>query len=101
MAVITLCSIFKLKIKKMSQQNQAAPLPTLGEKRVRVVFNPSKQDYVNEIKVAAAVLIDLIDGAANKPEWSDETLKEWLRLKELALTAAEGSAMWAVKAATI
>ena len=32
---------------------------------------------------------------------TDETLNEWLRLKELAITAAEESAMWAVKAATI
>ena len=85
----------------MDEQNLAAPPPTLGEKRVRVAFNPSKEDYVNDIKVAAAALIDLIDRAANKPKWSDETLNEWRRLKALAVTAAEEAAMWAVKAATI
>lgn len=85
----------------MDEQNAVALPPTLGEKRVRVSFNPSKKDYVNDVKVAAAALIDLINGAANKPKWDDETLNEWLRLKELAITAAEESAMWAVKAATI
>lgn len=76
-------------------------MSTLGEKRVRVDFNVSKDDYVSEIKQKAAELINLIDSAANKPEWNDETLKEWFRLKALALTAFEEGAMWAVKAATI
>jgi hypothetical protein len=75
-------------------------LVTLGERRVRVNFNPSESDYVNDVKVAAAALIDLIDGAAGNPKWSDNNLKEWLRLKYLAMIAAEESAMWAVKAAT-
>ncbi len=76
-------------------------MSTLGEKRVRVDFNVSKDAYVSEIKQKAAELINLIDSAANKPEWNDETLKEWSRLKALALTAFEEGAMWAVKAATI
>ena len=76
-------------------------MSTLGEKRVRVDFNVSKDAYVSEIKQKAAELINLIDSAANKPEWNDETLKEWFRLKALALTAFEEGAMWAVKAATI
>ena len=76
-------------------------MSTLGEKRVRVDFNVSKDDYVSEIKQKAAELINLIDSAANKPEWNDKTLKEWFRLKALALTAFEEGAMWAVKAATI
>ena len=79
---------------------QIEKLKTLGELRVRVFFNPSESDYVNDIKVAAANLIDLIDGSAGKPSWSDNDLKEWSRLKALAMTAAEESAMWAVKAAT-
>jgi hypothetical protein len=79
---------------------QIEKLVTLGERRVRVNFNPSESDYVNDIKVAAAALIDLIDGAAGKPSWSDNDLKEWLKLKDLAMIAAEQSAMWAVKAAT-
>ena len=79
---------------------QIEKLVTLGERRVRVNFNPSESDYVNDIKVAAAALIDLIDGAAGNPKWNDDELKEWLKLKDLAMIAAEQSAMWAVKAAT-
>jgi len=79
---------------------QIEKLVTLGERRVKINFNPDEDDYVNAIKVTAADLIDLIDGAAGKPSWSDDDLKEWLRLKDLAIIAAEQSAMWAVKAAT-
>ena len=86
----------------MQKQNiKTYNMSTLGEKRVRVDFNVNKDDYVSEIKQKAAELINLIDSAANKPEWNDETLKEWFRLKALALTAFEEGAMWAVKAATI
>jgi hypothetical protein len=79
---------------------QIEKLVTLGERRVRVNENPSESDYVNDIKVAAAALIDLIDGAAGNPKWTDDELTEWLTLKDLAMIAAEQSAMWAVKAAT-
>lgn len=85
----------------MNKKKSVALPPTLGEKRLRVKSNPSKEDYVNDVNVAAAALFDLINGAANKAEWDDKTLNEWLRLKELALTAVEESAMWAEKAATI
>jgi hypothetical protein len=75
-------------------------LVTLGEKRARVNVNPDESDYVRNIRWAAADLIDLIDGAAGKPSWNDNDLKEWSRLKALAMTAAENSLEWAVKAAT-
>lgn len=74
---------------------------TLGEKRIRTEFNPSKEGYVDQIKQKSAELIDLVNQAANKPAWDDETLGEWKRLKSLAMTAYEEAAMWAVKAATI
>lgn len=74
---------------------------TLGQERIRVSFNPSKEDYVNDIKIAAAKLIDLINESANNSGWNNHTLGEWKRLKSLAMTAAEESAMWATKAATI
>lgn len=74
---------------------------TLGERRVRVDFNNTKDDYVNLLKEKSAELIDIIDKAANNPRWDDETLGEWKRLKSLAMTSIEEGAMWAVKAATI
>lgn len=74
---------------------------TLGEKRVRVDFNTTKDTYVDLLKEKSAELIDIIDKAANNPRWDDETLGEWKRLKSLAMTSIEEGAMWAVKAATI
>lgn len=63
---------------------------TLGEKRVRLQFNPSVNPTVDQIKVKTAELIDLC-----------ETLKaKDGRLASLAQTAYEEAAMWAVKAAT-
>lgn len=74
---------------------------TLGEKRVRTGFNPSNENYVDELKHQAAKFIDAINEAAPNPEFTDETVREWMRLKALAMTAAEEAALWAVKAATI
>lgn len=74
---------------------------TLGERRVRVDFNTTKDTYVDLLKEKSAELIDIIDKAANNPKWDDETLGEWKRLKSLAMTSIEEGAMWAVKAATI
>lgn len=74
---------------------------TLGERRVRVDFNNTKDDYVDLLKEKSAELIDIIDKAANNPRWDDETFGEWKRLKSLAMTSIEEGAMWAVKAATI
>ena len=76
-------------------------IKTLGEKRVRVEFNMNNDEYVHLLKQKSAELINLIDQAANHPSWNDETLKEWLRLKALAMTSIEEGAMWAVKAVTI
>ena len=70
----------------MSQQTEQ----TLGEKRVRVSFNPNENPTVTEIKALSAKLIDLC-----------ETLKPLDgRLASLAQTDFESAAMWAVKAAT-
>ena len=55
---------------------------TLGERRVRVDFNTTKDDYVGLLKEKSAELIDIIDKAANNPRWDDETLGEWKRLKK-------------------
>lgn len=76
-------------------------MKSLGEKRVRMDFNPSNSDYVYKLKEAGANFINLINTAEVKKDWEDETYKEFLRLNALALTAVEQAAMWAVKAATI
>ncbi len=74
---------------------------SLGQERVRTDFNVENDDYISKLKNMSARLIDEIDQAACDPSWSEETLKEWLRLKALAMTSIEEGAMWAVKAATI
>ena len=86
--------------------------PTLGEFRVGVNFNPSKESIVDEIKVAAAVLIDLIDNIPPYPkkDYSDgerrnghlktKAMNERNALREIAQRKVEEAAMWAVKAAT-
>ncbi len=75
--------------------------PTLGQRRVRVEFNPSKTDYVQELKMAGANFIDLIDSSACNPNFTEEQVGEFRRLKALAMTAIEDGCMWAVKHATI
>ena len=65
---------------------------TKGEDRVRTSFNPSKDSKVDGIKALAASLIDAIESINGDSEVQ--------RLKALAQTAAEESAMWGVKAAT-
>lgn len=63
---------------------------TIGEDRVRVEFNVSNDDIVNQIKVKTAELIDLCEPLKYKDT----------RLAEIAQTTYEEAAMWAVKAAT-
>ncbi len=70
---------------------------TKGEYRVGIGFNPSGDPVVNDIKVSAANMIDMIEDI-------DDAVTTWqgevARLKALAQTAIEDGAMWAVKAAT-
>lgn len=65
-------------------------MATLGEERVRHGFNPSGDALVGAIKQQTAALIDLCEPLKTKDA----------RLAELAQTAYEEAAMWAVKAAT-
>jgi hypothetical protein len=64
-----------------------------GKYRVGITFNPGGNKKVDELKRAAADLIDLIESIDNK-------VPEAARLKALAMTHVEDGAMWAVKAAT-
>lgn len=86
-----------------------SPVLTLGEKRVRIEFNPGKNDVVSQIKQKSAELINLLqaiknDEASKTYEQSPEAMKELsgerFRIIALAQTAYEEAAMWAVKAAT-
>lgn len=66
---------------------------TLGERRVRIDFNPSAESAVDIIKNKTAELINTInDCPSNDPEVR--------RLVSLAMTSYEEAAMWAVKAVT-
>ena len=68
-------------------------MPTTGERLVRTDFNVSASSDVDEIKRAAAELIDRIEAL-------DGSLPDAGRHKALAITNFEQGAMWAVKAAT-
>lgn len=65
---------------------------TLGQKRVKAEFNPSKDLHVDIIKNKCAELIDLLE------EMREEGSGEKKRLISLAQTEIENGAMWAVKA---
>ena len=80
---------------------------SIGERRVRVAFNPSGRGTVEEIKEAGAALIDMIDylripvpdineaNEANEAEYAEIN-----RLAQEAMRDIESGTMWAVKAAT-
>ena len=72
---------------------------SLGARRVRESFNPSKDGMVDKIKRYTADLIDLCQEGKSKLG-SDYNADETARLWSLAQTAYEEAAMWAVKAAT-
>lgn len=68
---------------------------SLGADRVRLNFNPSKNEDVEEIKKRTAELIDLCATGKDNADDGEEN-----RLWSLAMTSFEEAAMWAVKAAT-
>ena len=65
-------------------------MPTIGEIRVRIKFNPRANSDVDLIKQKSAELIDICEALKSREP----------RLAALAQTAFEEAAMWAVKAAT-
>lgn len=68
---------------------------TFGEKAVGLTFNPGGHDKVNAIKQAQALYIDLLN------KFRDETTNgEVKRQLSVAITEAQTSQMWAVKAVT-
>jgi hypothetical protein len=89
----------------MSEAQPGRPL-TLGERRVRISFNPNQAPHVNELKTMAAAFVDYcheLRAIARDPSrvLGHEDVGELNRLVALAQTHAEDAAMWAVKAATL
>lgn len=71
-------------------------MSTLGEKRVRVNFNPENVGNVNAIKEKTAQLINILEEYKDKHSLDSESF----RLISIAQTSFEEAAMWGVKAVT-
>lgn len=78
----------------MSEITQEKQL-TFGQKAVGITFNPGGHALVNEIKEKAAAYIDLLNEARNAT--NDGEIK---RMLSIAITEAQTSQMWGVKAVT-
>ena len=67
---------------------------TFGQKAVGLAFNPSGDDKVSKLKQLYAEIIDILndDRGDNRDERA--------RLSSVAITEAQTSQMWAVKAIT-
>lgn len=70
---------------------------TFGEKAVGLSFNPSKDSRVDSIKRKYAAIIDELDEIRNSPATISPEIKRQL---SVAITEAQTSQMWAVKAVT-
>lgn len=77
----------------MSEQQGRAL--TFGEMAVGITFNPSSNPLVNAIKQKAAEYIDILNEAR-----SATTNGEVKRQLSVAITEAQTSQMWGVKAVT-
>lgn len=75
-------------------------MSTLGEKRVRVEFNPSKGEIIQDIKQTTAELINLLESFRSSEPKDSVPNPEFQRLISIAQTEYENAAMWAVKAVT-
>lgn len=73
---------------------------TEGEYRVRVKFNTTGSSVVNDVKIAGARLINVINDMKLGRELNDKDNQSLGRLKSLAMTAAEHATSDGVKAAT-
>jgi hypothetical protein len=73
---------------------------SIGEKRVRTQFNPSKGEIIQDIKQATAELINLLESFRSSEPKDSTSNPELQRLISIAQTEYENAAMWAVKAVT-
>lgn len=69
---------------------------TFGEKAVGLSFNPSQNTAVQDIKVASAALIDILDNMRTALKTDGEVF----RMLSIAITEAQTAQMWGVKAVT-
>lgn len=72
---------------------------SIGEERVRILFNPSNTSEIDVIKSNAAADINKLE-AMKTDEAGLKVHFEKIRLLALAQTCIEEAAMWAVKAIT-
>lgn len=79
----------------MPEGKNEPPTLTFGQKAVGVTFNPGGHPIVNAIKEKAAEYIDLLNEAREL-----STNGEVKRQLSIAITEAQTSQMWAVKAVT-
>ena len=68
---------------------------TYGEKAVGLTFNPSNNDNVSACKAGFAILINMMNDLRNSTD-----NPEVKRMCSVAITEAQTSQMWAVKAIT-
>jgi hypothetical protein len=71
------------------------PTQTFGQKAVGLSFNPSNDSEVDKCKRLYADIIDQLNNLRNSTSSG-----EVKRLTSTAITEAQGSQMWAVKAIT-
>lgn len=88
----------------MSDQNIGTDFPpelTFGQKAVGLTFNPGGSLVVNTFKTLYASVIDELNTARSlEVSKGNEASKEAIRMYSVAITEAQTSQMWAVKAAT-
>jgi len=90
-----ICKQFKLNMADVATlQAQNHPL-TFGQKAVGLTFNPGGNPEVELVKKKYADLIDLLDTMRTTAEGSEKK-----RMYSVAITDAQASQMWAVKAIT-
>lgn len=68
---------------------------TFGEKAVGITFNPGQNEHVKQIKEMYADLIDRLNNLRTHDENPEKK-----RMYSVAITEAQSSQMWAVKAIT-
>lgn len=77
------------------EQGVSGHTPTFGERAVGLSFNPSGDATVHDLKACYAQVIDRAH--ALREQSQDPEVK---RMAAIAITEAQTSQMWAIKAAT-
>lgn len=83
----------------MADTTQPQREMTFGEKAVGLTFNPSNDENVQKVKTAYAAIIDQLNDLKQKAITDNNS--EAVRMFSVAITEAQTSQMWAVKAITL